>query len=263
MMIINRYLKNNDCYKSATIMNIRGLMIHSVGCNVENPLNFINSWDKPDFFKCVHAFIGQDAIYETLPYNYRAWHCGRGINGSFNDGYISVELTEPKSISYIKGGSFNDENPDYTRRFVYNSYRNAVWYFAYLCRKFNLNPLQKNVVVSHSEAYKLGYASNHGDVEHIWSYLGLSMDKFRQDIKDEIKNISDSEKEGENSKNSPVYPKKYCIEIEKKQVLINGKKSDIDMINIKNYNYAKLDDLKKYGLDINYNRKNKEISINF
>ena len=186
MNIIKEYLRENDCYKSATIMQIKGIMIHSVGCNVENPLNFIKSWNKRKVYKCVHAFISPYAIYETLPYNYRAWHCGNGIKGSFNDGYISVELTEPKTINYIKGSSFTDNDEKYTKRYIKDCYDVAVDYFAYLCEKFALEPLDKNIVLSHSEGHKMGYASNHGDVEHIWDYANLSMEEFRQDIKTKI-----------------------------------------------------------------------------
>ena len=77
MNIIKQHLTKNDCYKSATKMNIKGLMIHSVGCNVENPMNFIKSWNKAGIYKCVHAFVSTYAIYETLPYNYRGWQTKR------------------------------------------------------------------------------------------------------------------------------------------------------------------------------------------
>jgi hypothetical protein len=48
-----------------------------------------------------------------------------------------------------------------------------------------LNPLEDGVVISHSEGYKRGVASNHGDPVHLWKGLGLSytMDGFRKDVK--------------------------------------------------------------------------------
>ena len=44
---------------------------------------------------CVHAFIGKladgtVATYQTLPWDYRGWHCA----GSGNDTHISFEICE-------------------------------------------------------------------------------------------------------------------------------------------------------------------------
>lgn len=65
------------------------------------------------------------------------------------------------------------------------TYNSAVKLFAKLCKDYKLNPLGKDVILSHSEGYKKGTASNHGDPEHLWKQLGLpyTMDTFRNDIK--------------------------------------------------------------------------------
>ena len=60
---------------------------------------------------------------------------------------------------------------------------NAVQFFAHICKKFGFNPEDSNVLMSHHEGNVKGIASNHGDVEHIWSRYGLSMDQFRKDVK--------------------------------------------------------------------------------
>ena len=39
------------------------------------------------------------------------------------------------------------------------------------------------VIISHREGCRRGIASNHGDVEHLWSKFGLAMAQFRKDIK--------------------------------------------------------------------------------
>ena len=54
-----------------------------------------------------------------------------------------------------------------------------------MCKEYNLDPLEKGVIISHKEAHALGIASNHGDPEHLWKQLGMSytMDTFRQDVK--------------------------------------------------------------------------------
>lgn len=51
---------------------------------------------------------------------------------------------------------------------------------AYLCKLYGLT--EKNIIC-HSEGYKLGIASNHGDVMHWWPKHGKSMDTFRAEVK--------------------------------------------------------------------------------
>ena len=65
------------------------------------------------------------------------------------------------------------------------TYNSAVKLFADLCKTYKLNPLGKDVIISHKEGYNKGIASNHGDPEHLWSQLGLpyNMDTFRNDVK--------------------------------------------------------------------------------
>ena len=114
---------------------------------------------------CVHAFIGRladgsIAAYQTLPWTMRGWHCG----GTGNDTHISFEICEDKLAD--KG---------YFRA----TYQAAVELTAYLCRRFNLNPLADGVVLCHSEGYRRGIASNHADVMHWWKKFGVDMDDFR------------------------------------------------------------------------------------
>jgi hypothetical protein len=68
---------------------------------------------------------------------------------------------------------------------VERTYKSAVELFAYLCKEYALNPLADGVILSHSEGYKRGLASNHGDPEHLWKGLNLpyTMDGFRADVK--------------------------------------------------------------------------------
>ena len=92
-------------------------------------------------------------------------------------------MTEPDTIKYTGGSSFKDLNPTDTKDFVKKTYKTAVELFAYLCKKYNLNPEKDGVIISHSEGHKRGIASNHGDVEHIWNKYGFTMAQFRKDVK--------------------------------------------------------------------------------
>ncbi|MEC1375022.1 SPOR domain-containing protein [Heyndrickxia oleronia] len=139
-------------------------MVHSTGAN--NPWlkryvgpddgllgknQYNNHWnqDKPGGRQvCVHAFIGKladgsIATYQTLPWNHRGWHAG----GTANNSHIGFEICEDG---------------------------------VYLCKLYGLS---EKDIICHSEGYKRGIASNHGDVMHWFPKHGKSMDTFRADVK--------------------------------------------------------------------------------
>ena len=185
MKIIETILTKNLCYLAGEKITPKGLMLHSVGCNQPSAEVFVKKWNSQSSGDvCVHAFIDGNTgdVYQTLPWTHRAWHCGR----SGNNTHISVEMCEPATIRYTSGSAWIDNNAEQTKAVVLRTYNSAVELFAYLCEKFSLNPLADGVIVSHSEGYKRGIASNHGDVEHIWSRFGLTMDRFRKDVKAEM-----------------------------------------------------------------------------
>jgi hypothetical protein len=181
MKIIENILTKNDCYTKGRQTTVKGLMLHSVGCSQPNASVFLNSWNRPNYEVCVHAFIDGNTgdVYQTLPWYWRGWHCG----GSGNNTHIGIEMCEPATIAYTGGASWTDKNPENTRATILRTYQSAVSLFAQLCKEYKLNPLADGVIVSHSEGYKRGIASNHADVEHIWKTFGLSMDLFRQEVK--------------------------------------------------------------------------------
>lgn len=176
-------LTNNDCYKAGKTIKVKGLMLHSTGANNPKLSRYIgpddgilghnkngNHWNqpKPDGRSvCVHGFIGKDKegvvrTYQTLPWNHRGW----GGGGKSNDTHIHVEICED-GLTDTK--YFNE---------VYNE---AVELFAYLCKQYNLKPSD---IIDHSEGFKRGIASNHGDVKHWFSKHGKTMDNFRKDVGD-------------------------------------------------------------------------------
>lgn len=181
-------LTENDCYQKGETIVPKGVMIHSTGAN--NPWlrryvgpddgllggnQYGNHWNRPGVSACVHAFIGRRAdgtvdTYQTLPWNYRGWHCGR----SGNDTHISFEICED---------GLADE--DYFRQ----TYQAAVDLTAYLCHTYDLDPMTPGVVVDHAEGYEMGIASGHSDVRHWWSKFGATMDGFRQEVNNYMKGM--------------------------------------------------------------------------
>lgn len=158
-----------------------GVMLHSTGANNPTLRRYLgpddgvigenaygNHWNRPEVTACAHAFIGLDVegnvrTYQTLPWNYRGWHCA----AVGNDTHVSIEICED---------GLEDEG------YQTQCFRQAAELTAELCRRYDLDPLAEGVVLDHAEGYSAGIASNHGDVGHWLKKLGKTMDGFRQEV---------------------------------------------------------------------------------
>ena len=202
-------LTNNACYKVDRTITPKGIMVHSTGANNPNLKRYVGPYDgllgknqynnhwntaKPGGRQvCVHAFIGKlkdgsIATYQTLPWNHRGWHAG----GAANDTHIGFEICEDglTDASYFSA-----------------VYKEAVELCVYLCKQYGLT--EKNIIC-HSEGYKLGIASNHGDVMHWFPKHGKSMDMFRAEVK-RLLNVSTAPIK---PPETPTVPKKlYRVQI--------------------------------------------------
>ena len=187
MKITESILTKNPCYKAGKTIEIKGIMLHSVGCPQPSAMAFVNSWNTSSTKVCVHGFIDGNTgdVCQTLPWNYKGWHCG----GSANMSHISIEMCEPDCITYTSGANFTCSNKNKAKNSLKITYNSAVELFAYLCEKYDLDPLKDGVIISHAEGYKRGLASNHADPTHLWDKLGTgyTMDGFRKDVKAAMK----------------------------------------------------------------------------
>lgn len=182
MKITKQYLTKNPCYKAGRTIAVKGLMLHSIGCPQPSAMKLITSWNTSSTKVCVHGFIDANTgdVYQTLPWKHRGWHCG----SIANDTHIGIEMCEPDCIKYISGANFTCSDVVKARAMVERTYKSAVELFAYLCNKYDLNPLSNGVIMAHSEGYARGVASNHADPEHLWKGLKMpyTMDGFRRDV---------------------------------------------------------------------------------
>lgn len=180
MNIIQKIATGSGCYQAGAKITVKGLMLHSVGCNQPRAEVFANQWMRSNDVCCHGVLQADGTVYQTLPWNHRGWHCG----DSGNNTHIGVEMTEPSQIHYTGGCSFTCSDKAAALEQVRGTYKTAVELFAYLCKQFSLNPLADGVIVSHNEGYKRGIASGHNDPEHLWNQLnsGLTMNGFRQDV---------------------------------------------------------------------------------
>lgn len=190
MNIKESYVTKNKCYSSNRTIKVKGLMLHSIGCAQSRAEVLVKNYNTPTpngQSVCVHAFIDSNdgTVYKILPWDHRGWHCGSGKNGSFNNTHIGIEMCESEFIKYTSGSGFTIRDKNAAEKHANTAYSAAVELFAMLCKEYNLDPLEEDVIVSHSEGHSKGKASNHADPEHYWKGLGLSytMDGFRNDVK--------------------------------------------------------------------------------
>ena len=177
MTLNKHFLTGNECYIVGRRHTVKGIMVHSTGCDNPNVATYLNYWNqlRPGGRQvCVHAFIGKlfgDEVgtYQTLPWDMVGWHSGEGTNGNANFmGYIGFEICED----------------DLTDRVYFEKvYREAVELCVYLCQQFDLT---EKDIICHSEGHARGIASNHADVMHWFPKFGKSMDTFRADVKAEL-----------------------------------------------------------------------------
>lgn len=216
MEITECFLTKNPCYKAGKKITVKGLMLHSVGCPQPNAQSFVKKWDDPESGRaCVHAFVDGNTgqVYQTLPWDHRAWHCGSGPNGSGNNTHIGVEMCEPGCIRYTGGASFTCSDRQTAVAVAKRTYEAAVELFAFLCGKFGLDPLADGVIISHKEGHDRGIASGHGDPDHLWAGLqcGYTMDTFRHAVAEAMgtapqpaaKNADASPEQGHPNQNHP------------------------------------------------------------
>ena len=177
----------NDCYKAARpIVGPKGIVVHSTAapnpwlkryvdcpeqCGVNKAGNHWNHSSKEmGRSVCAHAFVGYDKdkrirVAQILPYEYQNWLTG----GSANKTHIGFEICEPADLG--------------DKAYFAEMWDVVVDYCAYLCKRFNLNPLGENVIIDHATAHKLGWGINHGDVAHWWpKYHGVYLDDLRKAV---------------------------------------------------------------------------------
>lgn len=181
LRIETAYQTKNRCYQAAKPAAHIGILVHATGAVNRTLKRYVdapgivgvnqygNHWNNESADKCMHAFIGQDISGEviavqTLPYGYACWGCGKGSRGSYNydpTAHIQFEICQ---------GSDTDAE------YYWTAIKAAEEYCAQLCRLFGF---AAGDIVSHKEAAKRGYASDHSDPDSWMKHFGDDMDHFR------------------------------------------------------------------------------------
>lgn len=199
MEIKTNYMTKNGLYNPNRIINVKGIILHSVGCAVDKASDWWARWNKESYDSAlVHGFIDDtEAIIavpcmETKGKAQKAYHVA---NDNTHNKYLGFEMCEYGGIKYTSGANWNKSNQAQVVAYAKKTYANAVVLFAKLCSFHGLDPTADGVILSHHEAHLRGMASGHADVEHIWNYAGLTMNQFRKDVKAAMSGATPSEPE--------------------------------------------------------------------
>lgn len=195
-------MTQSTCYKGTNKMAVKGVLWHSTGANNPNLKRYVqpddnapdraswlaklgtntykNDWNHIDHQAGLNCWIGKLAdgtvtTVQTMPWDYRPWGCGSGSKGSCNTGWIQFEICE-------------DALTDST--YFNKVYTEACEITAYLCQMYGIDPngtvtvngVQIPTILCHADSHKLGFGSNHGDVNHWFPKFGKSMATARSDV---------------------------------------------------------------------------------
>ncbi len=210
----------STCYKGTSKMAVKGVLWHSTGANNPNLKRYVqpsdNATDKNEMLKLLgtnsnkndwnhisqqaglNCWIGKLAdgtvtTVQTMPWDFKPWGCGSGPKGSCNNGWIQFEICE-------------DGLTDKT--YFNKVYKEACEITAYLCKLYNIDPegtvtvngVKIPTILCHADANKLGFGSNHGDVNHWFPKHGKSMETARADVKALMGNSQTQKVENSTSK---------------------------------------------------------------
>jgi N-acetylmuramoyl-L-alanine amidase len=165
--ITRDYIRLGNSRSGQKISKVRFIVSHDTGNPGSTAYGNRNYFDRSQPSASAHTFIDDKYILEIIPLNEKAWHVRYNItadNQRFgddaNDAAIGVELCH--------GGKINFQE-------AYNRY---VWYHAYLCDKFNLDP--KRHIVAHSTLDP----SRRSDPQNALRPHGISWEEFINDVQE-------------------------------------------------------------------------------
>ncbi|GAS82026.1 N-acetylmuramoyl-L-alanine amidase, CwlA [Paenibacillus amylolyticus] len=178
--IKQRYLPNNTKRRSG-IKNqgISFIVAHDTGNDGSTAAGNVNYYMNSANVQSAsaHTFIDDKVIIECVPLTEKAWHVLYNVKTDndlygfdSNDRAIGVELCYSN-----KKGSINNTE----------SYKRYVWYMAYLCNKFKLDPLK--CISGHNE---LDPNRKSDPYKNALKIMGISKTKFLNDVVAEFKDCT-------------------------------------------------------------------------
>lgn len=186
--IVKNLLTKSSCYNSGKRITPNSIQLHTIGTAQDEAQALADYWNQPNIQACVHYCVDAKTagkVLQFLPDDYRSWaDAGYGNNNS-----ITVELMESDCMRYTSGANYAVTDSAQFKANILTAYNTAVEFFAMKCKEYGWDPTEKmpnglHRVFSHDEGRQLGLSSAHVDPTHVWGKFGLTMDQFRQDVKD-------------------------------------------------------------------------------
>ena len=163
--ITRDYIKNGNARSGQQIKQVKFIVSHDIGKGGSTAYQNRAYFNNHQPFASAHTFIDDKYILEIIPLWEKAWHVRYNVptdNIKFgddaNDIAIGVELCHGPKIN------FNE------------AYKRYVWYHAYLCKQFKLDP--RKHIVAHSELDP----GRRSDPQHALNPKGISWNQFIDDV---------------------------------------------------------------------------------
>lgn len=195
LQIIKSFITNNRCYQQAVKRTPIGIQIHTIGTAQGTAKAVVDYWNSSSVSAATTYICDADAegrVYQMLPEEYYSWADG----GYGNRNLITIEIAESDWMRYKGGASYDVTSKALFEADILRGYKTAVALCADICKRYKWDPMSKlpsglYLVSSHDEGRKAGLSTSHVDPSHLWPPLGLSMDTFRQAVKDAMNGKTD------------------------------------------------------------------------
>lgn len=145
------------------------LVAHDTGNDGATAQNHVDYYTRTynDQQVSAHTFVDDKMIVEVVPLNEKAWHVRYNVNTDNTlFGYDANDTAVGVELCYSTKGIIDN-------KIAYNNY---VDYFAYLCMKYNLDPLQH--IVSHTKLDP----TRRTDPINAFNHTGVTWNQFIQDV---------------------------------------------------------------------------------
>lgn len=170
--ITRDYIRTGNSRSGQRISTVRFIVSHDTGNPGSTAYGNRNYFDTQQPSASAHTFIDDKYILEIIPLNEVAYHVRSNVTAD-NRLYGTNANSAAIGVELCHGGRINFQA----------AYDRYVWYHAYLCDRFNLNP--KSDIVAHATLDP----SRRTDPIGILRTNGISWSLFIDDVVDALRNL--------------------------------------------------------------------------